>query len=156
VSLLNDVFRYFDSLVARHGVEKIRTIGDNYMVAAGVPRPRPDHAHVLAQLALEMNEYVSALPGEHGKKLQFRIGINSGPAVAGVIGQTKFHYDIWGDAVNTASRMESHGVPGKIHITANTRRLIKNEFFCRRRGVIDVKGKGLMETWFVEGRNEKG
>lgn len=151
IGLLNDVFHYFDALVARYGVEKIRTIGDNYMVAAGVPRPRADHAHVLAQLALEMNAFVASLPGERDRQLQFRIGLNSGPAIAGVIGQTKFHYDIWGDAVNTASRMESHGTPGKIQITRETKELIEEAFVCRRRGVIEVKGKGEMETWFLEG-----
>ncbi len=157
VRLLNDVFRYFDGLVAHYGVEKIRTIGDNYMVAAGIPHARGDHAHVMAQLALEMNAYVATLPtgdAEHdaARRLQFRIGIHSGPAIAGVIGQTKFHYDIWGDTVNIASRMESHGMPGKVHISSATRRLIKNEFICSRRGVIEVKGKGPMETWFVDAR----
>ena len=156
VGLLNDVFRHFDELVARYGVEKIRTIGDNYMVAAGVPRPRRDHGPVLARLALDMNRYVASLPGPNGRALQFRIGINSGPAIAGVIGQTKFHYDIWGDAVNTASRMESHGVPGKIQITRETMELIKDEFICEPRGVIEVKGKGEMETWFVEGVRHDG
>jgi adenylate cyclase len=154
VRLLNDVFRHFDDLVAHYGVEKIRTIGDNYMVAAGVPRPRADHAQVLARLALDMNAYVATLPGKNGQRLQFRISMNSGPAIAGVIGQSKFHYDIWGDAVNMASRMESHGVPGKIQITPQMMRLIEDAFICRKRGVIDVKGKGLMETWFVEGLAE--
>lgn len=157
VRLLNDVFRHFDGLVAHYGVEKIRTIGDNYMVASGVPHPRGDHAHVLAQLALDMNAYLVQLPPtldpQHpARRLRFRIGINSGPAIAGIIGQSKFHYDIWGDTVNIASRMESHGVAGKIQVTSATRRLIKNEFICTRRGVLDVKGKGPMETWFVEQR----
>lgn len=156
LGLLNDVFHYFDELVAHYDVEKIRTIGDNYMVAAGVPKPRTDHAQVLAQLALEMNDFVSALQEQMGHRLQFRIGINSGPVIAGVIGQTKFHYDIWGDAVNTASRMESHGEPGKIQITRETKALLDGDFVCRRRGLIEVKGKGKMETWFLEGTAEIG
>ncbi len=113
VSLLNEVFSYFDSLVEKYGLEKIRTIGDNYMVASGVPRPRPDHAIALANMALEMNAYIYNRPTTGDTPIRFRIGMNSGPVVAGVIGQKKFHYDILGDAVNTASRMESHGVPGK-------------------------------------------
>ncbi len=150
VRLLNEVFRHFDELAAKYGVEKIRTMGDNYMVAAGVPRARDDHAQALARLALDMNSYLATLPVEGGRPLQFRIGINSGPVIAGVIGQTKFHYDIWGDTVNTASRMESHGLPGKIHITEETMELLKDEFICRPRGLIEVKGKGQMETYFLE------
>ena len=153
VELLNEVFSYYDSLVARYGLEKIRTIGDNYMVAAGVPRPRADHAHVLARMALEMNDFVAHTHSPAAKRLQFRIGINSGPAIAGVIGQTKFHYDLWGDMVNIASRMESQGVPGKIQITRATYELIKDDFICTPRGKIEIKGKGQMETWFLEGRS---
>ena len=148
VALLNDVFSHFDTLADRYGVEKIRTIGDAYMVAAGVPVPRPDHAHVLAAMALELNEFVTNRGGS--ERLQLRLGIHSGPAVAGVIGQAKFQYDIWGDTVNTASRMESHGVPGQIQITEATQRLIDDAYVCSRRGPIEVKGKGTMETWFLE------
>ena len=151
VSLLNEVFSYFDSLVEKYGLEKIRTIGDNYMVASGVPCPRPDHAIALASMALEMNAYIYNRPTTGDTPIRFRIGMNSGPVVAGVIGQKKFHYDIWGDAVNTASRMESHGVPGKIQITSEMHQLIKNDFACVRRGILEVKGKGEMETWFLEG-----
>ena len=150
VSLLNEVFSYFDSLVEKYGLEKIRTIGDNYMVASGVPCPRPDHAIALASMALEMNAYIYNRPTTGDTPIRFRIGMNSGPVVAGVIGQKKFHYDIWGDAVNTASRMESHGVPGKIQITSEMHQLIKNDFACVRRGILEVKGKGEMETWFLE------
>ena len=122
VELLNEVFSYFDSLVEKYGLEKIRTIGDNYMVASGVPKPRPDHAQALARMALEMNKYVSTQHALGNTRLRFRIGMNSGPAVAGVIGYKKFHYDIWGDTVNTASHMESHGIPGMIQMTrANLR-----------------------------------
>ncbi len=149
VDLLNEVFSYFDTLAERHGVEKIRTIGDNYMVAAGVPEPRSDHAQALARLALEMLEFVGRYPGRD-RPLQFRIGINSGPAVAGVIGQRKFQYDLWGDAVNVASRMESHGEPGEIQISRRTYDLLKGEFVCEPRGRIAVKGKGEMETWFLK------
>ncbi|MBI3362799.1 MAG: adenylate/guanylate cyclase domain-containing protein, partial [Chloroflexi bacterium] len=142
VDLLNEVFSYFDSLAEKYGVEKIRTIGDSYMVAAGVPRPRPDHAQALAGMALEMRDYCDSRALQGGKPLQFRIGINSGPVVAGVIGRRKFLYDLWGDAVNTASRMESHGTAGKIHITRDTYELIKDEFICEPRGRVLVKSKG--------------
>jgi guanylate cyclase len=150
VALLHEIFSYFDALVARDGLEKVRTIGDNYMVVAGAPRRRDDHAEAIARLALDMMAYVSG----RDFPLQFRIGINSGPAIAGVIGVAKFHYDLWGDAVNTASRMESHGVPGQIQITRATYELVKDRFNCRPRGLIEVKGKGEMETWFLEGVRE--
>lgn len=146
VSLLDETFSHFDSLVDIYCLEKIRTIGDNYMVAAGAPIKRADHAQVLARLAIDMLTFAN----RNGFPLQFRIGINSGPVVAGVIGVSKFHYDIWGDAVNIASRMESQGVPGKIQITRETYELVKEEFVCKKRGTVDIKGKGQMETWFVE------
>jgi guanylate cyclase len=152
VDLLNEIFSFFDSLVEKYGVEKIRTIGDNYMVAAGVPRPIPDHCRLLAEMALDMLAYLERRPGANGRPVNFRIGLNTGPVVAGVIGRTKFHYDVWGDTVNTASRMESHGEPGKIQITRNVYELLQDEFDCRPRGTILVKGKGEMETWFLVGR----
>ena len=152
VDLLNEVFSYFDTLADKYGLEKIRTIGDNYMIASGAPVPRVDHAHALAGMALEMISHVGQPRDGHDVKLRFRIGMNSGPAVAGVIGRRKFQYDLWGDPVNTASRMESHGVPGKIQIARSTYELIKDDFVCVSRGLIDVKGKGQMETWFLEGR----
>lgn len=151
VELLNEVFSYFDSLVEKYRLEKIKTIGDCYMVASGVPRPRVDHAQVLTHMALEMRDYVS----QHefrGCKLAFRIGLNSGPVVAGVIGRKKFIYDLWGDAVNTASRMESHGQGGIIQITRATYELVKDDFVCEPRGMVNVKGKGEMEVWFVTGQ----
>ncbi|HEY7318533.1 MAG TPA: adenylate/guanylate cyclase domain-containing protein [Candidatus Binatia bacterium] len=149
VDLLNEIFSYFDNLVEKYDVEKIKTIGDCYMVAAGVPRPRPDHAHVLARLALDMRQFVTQSRfGAH--QISLRIGINSGPVVAGVIGRKKFIYDLWGDAVNTASRMESHGSNGTIQITRATYELIKNEFVCERRGTLYVKGKGEMEAWHIQ------
>jgi len=151
VELLNEVFSYFDALVEKYGVEKIRTIGDSYMVAAGVPRPRPDHAQALACMALDIQAFIRTNPACTRQNLDFRIGINSGPVVAGVIGRKKFIYDLWGDAVNTASRMESHGMPGKIQITRETYELIKDEFRCEPRGTVLVKGKGEMETWYLVG-----
>ena len=151
VSTLDQLFSHFDTLVERHGLEKIKTIGDCYMAAAGVPNPRPDHARKAALLALDMRDAVatSAVAGHSG--LELRIGINSGPVVAGVIGTKRFLYDLWGDAVNTASRMESQSTPGEIQITRETYDLLKDEFVCRRRGTILVKGKGQMETWYLEG-----
>jgi adenylate cyclase len=157
VGILDQLFSHFDTLVERHGLEKIKTIGDAYMAAAGVPDPLPDHARKAALLALDMQAAVatSAVAGELG--LQLRIGINSGPVVAGVIGTKRFLYDLWGDAVNTASRMESNGTPGEIQITGPTYELLKDEFVCRPRGAIEVKGKGPMETWYlVERRPDHG
>jgi adenylate cyclase len=148
VELLNEVYSFFDTLVEKYDLEKIKTIGDCYMVAAGVPRRRPDHALVLTQLALNIRDYVSQNEF-NGHKLNFRIGINSGSVVAGVIGRKKFIYDLWGDAVNTASRMESHSAGGFIQITEATYNLIKEEFVCEPRGTIQVKGKGEMPVWFV-------
>jgi adenylate cyclase len=148
VELLNEVFSLFDTLVGRYGLEKIKTIGDCYMVAAGIPQPRSDHAHVLTHLALDIRDYVSQCEFR-GKRLAFRIGVNSGPVVAGVIGRKKFIYDLWGDAVNTASRMESQGAGGFIQITDATYNLIKDDFICEPHGVINVKGKGEMNVWYV-------
>jgi adenylate cyclase len=148
VELLNEVFSHFDLLVEKYGLEKIKTIGDCYMVASGVPRPRADHAQSLIRMALEMRDYVSRHEFR-GRKLTFRIGLNSGPVVAGVIGRNKFIYDLWGDAVNTASRMESHGQGGIIQITRATYELVKDDFVCEPRGTVNVKGKGEMEVWFV-------
>jgi adenylate cyclase len=148
VNLLNEVFSHFDTLVESYGLEKIKTIGDCYMVASGVPRPRVDHAQALVRMALDMQKYVN----EHrfgDRQLRFRMGINSGAVVAGVIGRKKFIYDLWGDAVNTASRMESHGDSGSIQITRATYELIQDDFACEAKGTIQVKGKGEMETWHV-------
>ncbi|MEN8108155.1 MAG: adenylate/guanylate cyclase domain-containing protein [Pseudomonadota bacterium] len=150
VDLLNEVFSRFDSLVTKYSLEKIRTIGDNYMVVSGAPRPRPDHAQALARQALEMRAYVEEYQ-HNGRRLSFRIGIGSGPVIGGVIGRQKFHYDVWGDAVNVASRMESQGVSGKIQITRETYELLKDVFICVPRGRVPIKGKGEMETWFLEG-----
>jgi guanylate cyclase len=153
IGLLNEIYSHFDSLVDKYSLEKIRTIGDNYMVASGVPTPRADHAQALAKMALDMLKYTESLPVQNGTLINFRIGIDSGPLVAGVIGKKNFHYDVWGDTVNTASRMESHGLPGKIQVTKDTYRILKDEYIFELRGKLDVKGKGEMETWFLAGRN---
>lgn len=155
VALLDRLFTDFDALVDRHELEKIKTIGDAYMVAAGVPRPRPDHAHALAQMALEMLECAAGHTRADGRgNLNLRIGINSGPVVAGVIGRRRFLYDLWGDAVNMASRMEAHGSPGKIQITRATWELIRDDFLCEPRGFVEVKGKGRVEAWYLSGTRE--
>ena len=149
VGTLDHLFSHFDTLVERHGLEKIKTIGDAYMAAAGVPDPCADHARRAALLALDMRAAVAS--SDYAGGLELRIGINSGPVTAGVIGTKRFLYDLWGDAVNTASRMESQSTPGEIQITRETYDLLKDEFVCRRRGTILVKGKGQMETWYLEG-----
>ena len=146
VNLLNGVFTRFDELAERHGLEKIKTIGDAYMVAAGVPDHRADHAEALAHFALEMVEAVKAFPG-----LAVRVGINTGPVVAGVIGKKRFVYDLWGDAVNVASRMEQHGVAGRVQVTEATARRLEPAFVLEPRGGIEVKGKGVMQTFFMLG-----
>jgi len=152
VNLLNEIFSHFDDLVGKYDLEKIKTVGDCYMVAAGVPRPRPDHAQVLVQLALEMRQFIREHTFDGGRAVDFRIGINSGTVLAGVIGRRKFIYDLWGDEVNLASRMESHGSPGAIQITRATYQRIRDEFICEPRGLINVKGKGDIEVWHVKDR----
>ncbi|NJC98173.1 MAG: adenylate/guanylate cyclase domain-containing protein [Anaerolineae bacterium] len=150
VNMLNDMFSHFDELVDKYGVEKIQVAGDGYMVAAGVPTPRPDHAKVLARLAFDMLDYVKReefLGGEH--RLNIRIGLNSGSLIGGVISRKKYYYAIWGDTVNTASRMESHGQGGRIQITRATHELLKDDFECEYIGWIPVKGKGQMEVWHL-------
>jgi len=151
VGILDHLFSHFDELADRHGLEKIKTIGDCYMVAAGVPAPRPDHARAMAQMALEMTEAMRSEDGVGHLGLELRIGINSGPVVAGVIGRKRFLYDLWGDAVNTASRMESSGTPGRIQVTRATYELLEDEFRFEPRGRVEVKGKGEMETWYLVG-----
>jgi len=152
VGMLDRLFSHFDKLADRYGLEKIKTIGDCYMVAAGVPTPRPDHARAIALMAIDMRAAMQDADAVGDLGLEMRIGINSGPVVAGVIGRKRFLYDLWGDAVNTASRMESHGSPGRIQITRATYELLRDEFECERRGTIDVKGKGEVETWYLMGR----
>ena len=152
VAVLNEVFSVFDDLVRRYRLEKIRTIGDSYMVAAGAPIARPDHLHAICALALDQRREVARLNANHGWDLSFRIGINCGPAVAGIVGREKFHYDLWGDTVNVASRMESHGLPDQIQVTEAVYERLKDEFVFERRGLIDVKGKGPTLTYLLVGR----
>ncbi len=156
VGLLARLFGTLDALTARHGLEKIKTIGDAYMVASGVPERRPDHAQALARLALEMLDSLSPEGDVGDLGLQLRIGISSGPVVAGVIGTQKFAYDLWGDTVNIASRMESTGTPGRIQVARSTRELLKDEFILEPRGTIAVKGKGELETWYLVGYRTTG
>jgi adenylate cyclase len=152
VKVLNEVFSAFDELADRRGILRIRTSGDSYMAVAGVPVPRSDHARAAVDLALDMQAEVERLNRERGWNLAFRIGLNCGPAVAAVIGSRKFTYDVWSDTVNTASRMESHGEPGRIHVTDAIAAKLGDGYGLVARGGIEVKGKGKMETFFVERR----
>jgi guanylate cyclase len=151
VGYLDRLFSHFDELAERYALEKIKTIGDCYMVAAGVPTPRPDHARALALMALDMLQAMRSQKEVAHLGHELRVGINSGPVVAGVIGRKRFLYDLWGDSVNTASRMESHGTPGRIQITRATYELLADEFDCEPRGTIEVKGKGEVEAWYLIG-----
>jgi len=151
VGLLNSLFSAFDAFVAELGIEKIKTVGDEYMVAAGVPKRRADHAQAAADLALRMRDYIAATRIE-GHDIKMRIGIHSGPVVAGIIGTGKFSYDLWGDTVNTASRMESGGVAGSIQVSAATHKLLRNEYAFTPRGSVAVKGKGDMQTYILLAR----
>jgi class 3 adenylate cyclase len=153
VATLNELFSVFDELAQHHGLEKIKTIGDAYMVAGGLPQPRPDHAQAVAELALAIREEVTRRTDPSGRPLQLRIGIDTGPVEAGVIGTSKFSYDLWGDTVNTASRMESHGVPGCIQVTERTWKRLRDGYRFQRRGPIQVRGMGELVTWFLVGRN---
>ncbi|HAT12590.1 MAG TPA: adenylate/guanylate cyclase with GAF sensor(s) [Microcoleaceae bacterium UBA11344] len=153
VKRLNVIFSHFDQLAEMYGVEKIKTIGDAYMVVGGLPTPREDHAEAIAQMALGMQAKIAKLSAETGEKLAIRVGINSGPVVAGVIGVSKFTYDLWGDTVNVASRMEVTGFAGGIQVTDVTYELLKDQYLFEKRGVIPVKGKGDMMTyWLLEKR----
>jgi class 3 adenylate cyclase len=152
VALLNRVFSAFDVLAQRHGLEKIKTVGDAYMVAGGLPIPRRDHAEAVAEMALDMKDAATRCGRDAGLPLAIRIGIDSGPVVAGVIGRSKFIYDLWGDTVNTASRMESHGIAGQIQVTGRTYGLLKERYELHERGELDVKGKGPMTTYILDGR----
>ncbi len=152
VALLNDIFSTFDNLAEKHGLEKIKTIGDAYMVVGGLPIPRPDHAVAIAEMALDMLDAIDEFSNTHNQNLSIRIGINTGPVVAGVIGIKKFIYDLWGDTVNTASRMESHGKPGCIHVTPTTYQELQEKYIFESRGAIEVKGKGMMNTYLLQCR----
>jgi class 3 adenylate cyclase len=150
VEVLNELFTGFDRLAEQFGLEKIKTIGDAYMVVAGVPERRDDHAEVLTEMALAMLAQVAAHAPADGRTLQIRVGIASGPLVAGVIGERKFSYDLWGDTVNTASRMESSGIPDRIQVTDETCRLLAGRYPFERREGVEVKGKGIMSTWTLD------
>jgi adenylate cyclase len=149
VKLLNDIFTEFDQLALKYELEKIKTIGDAYMVAAGIPEPTADHERKMAHFALDLLAKIKEISRVHGADLNLRIGIEPGPVTAGVIGRRKFSYDVWGDTVNLASRMESHGVVGKIHVTAVYKARLDRSFKFEQRGVIQVKGVGAVETWFL-------
>jgi adenylate cyclase len=152
VALLNELFTDFDSIADNRGLEKIKTIGDAYMAAAGLPVPAADHAVRAAHMALDMMDALVRFNERNGYSLQLRIGINSGAVVAGVIGKRKFIYDLWGDSVNTASRMESHGVPGRVQMTQATWRRLGEPFLFEERGIIEVKSMGQLRTLFLAGR----
>lgn len=149
VHMLDDLFSRFDALAERHGLEKIKTIGDAYMAAAGIPTPRADHVRAVADMALAMLDVAREATGPDGSPLQLRIGIHTGPVVAGVIGRQKFTYDLWGDTVNLASRLESHGMPGRIHVSSAVKDALGSDYVLEPRGTIEIKGKGPLPTFFL-------
>jgi adenylate cyclase len=151
VRFLDQLYTKLDALVDRHGLEKIKTSGDSYMVVSGVPEPRPDHLEALAQLALDMAQAVAGLKDPRGRAVPLRIGLAVGPVVAGVVGARKFFYDVWGDAVNVAARMETTDVEGRIQVPQDVYDRLKHRFLFEERGDIDVKGKGVMHTWYLVG-----
>jgi PAS domain S-box-containing protein len=156
VDLLSEIFSAFDRLSEKHGLEKIKTIGDAYMVVGGLPTRRENHAIAIAEMALDMQVAIAKFREDTGKDFNIRIGINTGPVVAGVIGIKKFSYDLWGDTVNIASRMESHGIAGQIQVSDVTYKLLREQYLFKERGVIQVKGKGEMTTYLLIGRKVNG
>ncbi len=155
VALLNDLFSRFDRLAEQHGLEKIKTIGDNYFAVGGLPVPNPDHAEAVAEMALAMLAATADLNRERGTSLHIRIGLNSGPVVAGVIGRKKFTYDLWGRTVNLASRMQSSGLPDRIHVPADTRERLREKFELTERGTVTCKGVGEIRTYLLEGKKDQ-
>jgi adenylate cyclase len=155
VAFLDGLYTQLDALVARHGLEKIKTSGDAYMVVSGVPQPRPDHLEALADLALDIADSVAGLTDSRGRAVPLRIGVSSGPLVAGVVGSQRFFYDVWGDAVNVASRMESTAAVGRIQVPQAVYERLSNSFVFEERGEVDVKGKGAMHTWYLTGRHHQ-
>jgi adenylate cyclase len=153
VAFLDDLYTSLDALVTRHGLEKVKTSGDAYMVVSGVPQPRPDHLEALADLALDIADAVAGLTDSRGRAVPLRIGMAGGPVVAGVVGSQRFFYDVWGDAVNVASRMESTVAVGRIQVPQSVYERLRDRFVFEERGDVDVKGKGLMHTWYLVGRN---
>ena len=156
VRFLDRLYGAFDALVDKHGLEKIKVSGDSYMVVSGVPRPRPDHARALAEFALDMTDAVAGLKDPLGEGVPMRVGMAAGPVVAGVVGSRRFFYDVWGDAVNVASRMETTDSVGRIQVSEDMYERLRDEFVLRERGLIEVKGKGLMRTWYLIGRKTTG
>jgi adenylate cyclase len=154
VRFLDRLYTDLDALVDRHGLEKVKTSGDSYMVVSGVPRERPDHVEALACLALDMADAVANLTDPGGRAVPLRIGLAAGPVVAGVVGARKFFYDVWGDAVNVASRMESTDVEGRIQVPHHVYERIRHAFEFEERGDVDIKGRGLMHTWYLTGRRD--
>jgi class 3 adenylate cyclase len=152
VRFLNELFTRFDRIAEVHGLEKIKTVGDGYLVVGGLPEPRPDHAVAVAEMALDLMTVAGAIVDPEGARVQLRIGIQTGPAIAGVIGMTKPTYDVWGDTVNTASRLESHGVPGRIQVGEACYERLRDRYRFEPRGTIDVKGKGELQAYFLLGR----
>lgn len=151
VGFLNQLFSEFDNLARKHQLEKIKTIGDAFMVAGGMPQPQPDHAERVARFALDMLRATAAFSDRVGQRIELRIGINSGPVVAGVIGNQKLFYDVWGDTVNTAGRMETYGTVQRIQCTRKVRDLLEDAFTFERRGIVEIKGKGPIEVWYLTG-----
>ena len=150
--MLDEIFTEFDFIADKYGLEKIKTIGDAYMVVGGIPEPRVDHCEAIVNMALDMQRLIHDKYFEKYKGLKLRIGIHRGPVVAGVIGQRKFSYDLWGDSVNTASRMESQGIEGKIQVTQKVYEKLKNHYYFEYRGNIEIKGKDKMATYFLISR----
>jgi adenylate cyclase len=151
VGFLNELYSDLDRLVDLHGLEKIKTSGDSYMVVSGVPNARPDHLHALARLALDIADTIAELRDPLGRPVSLRIGLAAGPVVAGVVGNRRFFYDVWGDAVNLASRMESTGTQNRIQVPQDVYQRLSSDFVFEERGDVDVKGKGVMHTWFLVG-----
>ena len=154
VNLLNKIFSSFDELAEKYGLEKIKTIGDAYMIVGGLPTPKDDHAEAIANMALDMLTEIKEISQQEATPLEIRIGINTGAVEAGVIGTKKFAYDLWGDTVNTAHRMESYGISGKIQVTQATYDRLANKYRFDERGIIEIKGKGAMRTYLLVGRKE--
>jgi class 3 adenylate cyclase len=154
LKILNQIFSAFDRLTEKHGLEKIKTIGDAYMVVSGLPNPQPDQLEVLANMALDMQTIMKRFQRAGVFDFKLRIGINTGPVVAGIIGFKKFSYDLWGDTVNVASRMEAFGIPGEIQVTKDVYRLLKQKYLFQKRGYINIKGKGEMFVYLLKGCRE--